>query len=108
MNVICAISVRSKAGRSLGEQAVDVLVRNLGERRVEVRLDSLLVLLRLLADVFEDLLELRHGPAHAQAYQAERGPLVEDHHQDDALGDDGDVNVVALALVEEDRELPLS
>ena len=34
--------------------------------------------------------------------------LVEDHDQDDALGHDRDVDVVALALVEEDRELLLA
>ena len=40
--------------------------------------------------------------------EAERGALVEDHHQDHPLGHDGDVDVVALALVEEDRELLLA
>src|SRR5581483_7331076 len=39
--------------------------------------------------------------------EAEGGALVEDHHEDDAGADDGDVNVVPLPLVEEDRELLL-
>ena len=45
---------------------------------------------------------------HAQAHEAERAALVEDHHQDDPAGDDRDVDVVALALVEQDREFLLA
>ena len=34
--------------------------------------------------------------------------IVEDHHQDHTLGDQGDVKVVTLALVEMDREVLLA
>ena len=52
--------------------------------------------------------QLFGGLLHAQAHEAEGGALVEDHDQDHALGHDRDVDVVLLALVEEDRELLLA
>ena len=65
-------------------------------------------LVRLLLDLLEDARELSAGLLDAQAHQAERAAVVEDHHQDDAAGDQRDVQVVALALVEVDRELLLA
>ena len=41
----------------------------------------------------------------AQPDQAERAAMVEDDHQDNALGNDGNVDVVLFPLVEKDGEL---
>ena len=64
--------------------------------------------LHFLLDRLEDPLQLGVGLPHAEADEAEGGALVEDDDQDDALADDGDVDVVALSLVEEDGKLPLA
>ncbi len=64
--------------------------------------------LRLLADIFEELRELAAGLLDAQPDEAEGAALVEDDDQDHALADERHVEVVALALVEMDRELFLA
>ena len=61
--------------------------------------------LGLLLDVFEHLRELGAGLLHAQPHEAERAAIVEHHHEDDPVRDQRDVEVVALALVEVDREV---
>ena len=58
------VTARSGPSALLREQAVDVVVRDLGEGRVEVGCQDLFVLLGLAGDLLENLLELRHGPAH--------------------------------------------
>src|SRR5205823_9052535 len=45
---------------------------------------------------------------HAQPDQAQRAARVEDDHQDDPAADYGNVEVVALSFVEEDREFLLA
>ena len=64
--------------------------------------------LRLLLELLEDPRQLAAGLLDAQAHEAERAAVVEDHDQDDALGDQRHVEVVALALVEVDREVFLA
>src|SRR3954468_17059724 len=91
----------------LAEQIVDVLVGDLREGGFEV--DAHLALtLDLLHDVLEDFVQLARGAPDAQTDQAEARALVEDHDEDHALRDDGDVDVVVLALVREDGELFLA
>src|SRR5512145_871641 len=51
--------------------------------------------------------ETPRGLPDAQADQADRGAPVEDHHQDEALRDYGEVHVVPLPLVEKDGEFLL-
>src|ERR1041385_7079171 len=93
---------------SLAEQAVDVFVGDLGERRVDAFVPFVALGLPLPLDRLEDLLQVLVRLPHAEPYEAERGPLVEDDDEDHALADDRDVDVVLLALVEEDGELPLA
>src|SRR5262249_8020930 len=62
----------------------------------------------LLLDGLEDPLQVLIRLANAQAHEPQRGALVEDDDEDDALPHDRDVDVVPLPLVEEDRELLLA
>src|SRR5215469_11954035 len=90
---------------SLGEETIDVVVGDLRERRLEIHVQGVLFALHFLRDLFENLLQLRGGSAHPQTYQAERRALIEDDDEDDPLSDDGDMDVVLLPLVKEDRKL---
>src|SRR5689334_1619045 len=94
---------------SLAEKAVDVLVRDLGERGLEAgRLERFLLALRLLHDLVEHPHQLERGLLDAQADEAERGALVEDDHEDLAAADQRDEQVLLLALVEDAVELGLA
>src|ERR1043166_9098239 len=84
------------------EEVVDVLFADLREERLTTRR------LRGFHQAIEDLFQLFGGLLHAETHEPERGAAVEDDDQDDPLPDDRDVQVVALPLVEEDRELLLS
>src|SRR5512138_2176446 len=99
---------RVRLSCSLPEEAVDVLVGDLGERGVDSLVPALLLLLDLPLDRLEDPLEVLRRLADAKPHEAERRALVEDDDEDDPLPDDGDVDVVLLALVEEDGELLLA
>jgi len=79
-----------------------------GERGVEPREPPGFLRFDLLLDHLEDPLQLGVRLPHAEADEPERRALVEDDHQDDPLPHDGDVDVVALPLVEQDGELPLA
>jgi len=63
--------------------------------------------LGLLLHVVEDSLDPTGGLANPQSDQTERRSLIEDHHQNQSLPNDGNVDIVLAALVEEDGELPL-
>src|SRR5712692_9833555 len=91
--------------RSLGKEAVDVVVGDLREGRLEIDLERVFLTLHLLGDLLEDLVELRRGATHTQSDEPQGGSLVEDDHQDDALRHDRDVDVVLFPFVEEDGEL---
>src|SRR5258706_4757016 len=93
--------------RSLREEAVDVLVGERGERGVDALVALVALELDLLVDRLEDPLEVLVRLPHAQPNEPERGPLVEDDDEDDALADDRDVDIVLFPLVEEDGELLL-
>src|SRR5215213_1351678 len=85
------------------EEAVDVVVGDLGEER-------LLAFAALGVEAFEFVEEggeVARSLLDAQLDQAEAGAFVEDHDQQDAA-DDADVDALALALVRERRELPLA
>ena len=91
---------------SVTEQGIDILVRNLGKG---ARLDLPSEAPSLLpVHVLEDLVHLGTCSLDTQSDQTQGGPLVEDHQQDRSAGDDGDVNVIALALMEQHRELSLA
>src|SRR4051812_41498285 len=79
---------------SIVEQVVDVLVGDLGERRIRAGL------LHLLEESLEDVVELLARLLHAKTYEPEARPRVEDHDQDDAIAHQLDVNVRLLTLVE--------
>src|SRR5215203_2998975 len=88
---------------SLTEEAVDVVVGDLGEERF-------LALAALGVEPFEFVEEggeVARGLLDAQLDEAEAGALVEDHDEQNAA-DDADVDALALALVRERRELPLA
>src|ERR1700676_1823181 len=94
---------RMNGGRpSLGEQPVDVVVRDLREGRFELDMEALFFVFDFGRDVFENLVELRGRAPNPQADETERGPFVENDDENHPLGDDRDVDVVLLALVEED------
>src|SRR3954454_5067428 len=86
---------------SVVEQVVDVLVRDLGERRIRAGL------LHLLEQRLEDVIELLARLLHAKADETENRTGVEDHHEDDSIADKLDVDVGLLALVELSCELVL-
>jgi len=84
---------------------VDVGVAELCEGRADC---FVVELLGLLEDLVEQLRQLVTSLLHAQSHQAERAAIVEDHRENDALRHQRDVHVVALALMEVDRELVLA
>src|SRR5580700_5677253 len=111
MKLIGSLGRRSRAdvgwlrslnlGPSIVEQVVDVFVADLGERRIGARLRD------LLQQRLEYMVQLLAGLLHAQANEAERRLRVEDHHQDDAVADQLNVDVRLFPLVKLGGELLL-
>jgi len=92
------------APASVAKETVDVFVGDLGERALEAAARIRLLLCALL-HLIEDFLKILAGLLHSQADQGEAGVLIEDHHQDAPFPDDGDVEIVLLALMEKQAEL---
>ena len=87
----------------IAEQCVDVVVGDFGERRVRGSFEGIRT--GFLGHGVEDLVELPCCALHPQTHQSQGRPFIEDHQKNRPLGDDGDVDVVALSLVEQHREL---
>jgi hypothetical protein len=59
-------------------------------------------------DAFERLREVVNGHLHPQPDESERGAIVEEHDEDDAAGDIGEVHGLLLALMEQHAEVTLA
>ena len=59
-------------------------------------------------DAFERLGEFIDGRLHAQPDESERGAVVEEHDENDAAGDIGEVHRLLLALVHQRGEVGLA
>ena len=57
-----------------------------------------------LHDAVEYAVELHRGLLDTQPNQAERGALVENHHENDTQPNDGNMDIVSLTFVKEHRE----
>src|SRR5436190_14772515 len=82
---------------SAPEDVVQLALRGLAEL-----LRDLLALALALRDVVEQLAELRGDLARVESHHAQRRLVVEDDGEDRALADEGQLDVVLLALVEHD------
>src|SRR6266849_1583169 len=87
------------------EEAVDIFVSDLGERRIEAICGGATVRFRLFQKLLERPLQFLRCFLHAQANQTERRAVVEYDDQDDPLSNQRNVDVVAFSFVKEDGEL---
>src|SRR5687767_3296801 len=85
--------------RSGAEDVVQLALRRLAEL-----LRDLLTFALAIGDLAEKLAQLRGHLAGVQSHHAQGRLVVEDDRQDRALADEGQLDVVLLALVEHDGE----